>query len=260
MRRAAFLAAMIVAMALAPPAAFAQPPEAALRLYAQGQYTEAADLAARAGRSADNLVFAARARLAACLTKDPDADIDTLLRQAERDARAALALSPDAVDARVQWALTLGLRGRRASIAEALSRGYASRGKRLLDEAIAIAPDNAEAHALLGAWHLEVLRRGGSAGARMLGARRADGLAAFDRALALAPGDGLIALQYAIALTELDATRFSARIQTLLAAARTPTPRDALEAHGQAMATRLADVLAREGPSAAAREVRRLTV
>ena len=100
-------------------------------------------------------------------------------------ARAALALNPDSVDARLQLAVVYGMRGRRASLAEAFARNYAPRGRRLIDEALALAPDSAEAEAVLGAWHLEIIRRSGRVGALAYGARVEQGIAAFERALQL---------------------------------------------------------------------------
>ncbi len=260
MRRSASLSAALFAFALLAEPAAAEPPEAALDLYASGRYVAAAEIADRDLGSADSLAFAARSRLAACLTRGEGVDIDALLDRAEADARAALALQPNSVEARLRWALTLGVRGRRASLPEALARRYAPRGRHLIDEALAIAPDNAEANALLGAWHLEILRRGGRAGALVMGARLSDGIAAFDRARALAPHDPMIALQYAVALTELDAPRFSNQIAALLGVPMASPPRDAFEAHGREIATQLSSALHADGPRAAAQVLRQLVL
>lgn len=260
MRCGASLLAALFAFALWAEQAAAEPPGAALDLYASGRYIAAAEIAGRDAGSADSLAFAARSRLAACLTSGEGVDIEALLDRAERDARAALALQPNSVEARLRWALTLGVRGRRASLAEALARGYAPRGRHLIDEALAIAPDNAEANALLGAWHLEILRRGGRAGALVMGARLSNGIAAFDRARALAPHDPMIALQYAVALTELDAPRFRTQIAALLGVPLAAAPRDAFEAHGRDVAAQLSRALHADGPQAAAEVLRRLVL
>lgn len=260
MQVSASLSAALLAFALWADPAAAEPPAVALDLYAAGRYIAAAEIADRDSGSADSLAFAARSRLAACLTSNEGADIGALLDEAERDARAALALQPASVEARLRWALALGLRGRRASVPEALARGYAPRGRRLINEALTIAPDNAEANALLGAWHLEILRRGGRAGALAMGASLSEGLAAFDRARMLAPHDPMIALQYAVALLELDARRYRAQIVTLLTVPLTTTPRDAFETHGRTTAAQLSEAIIADGPQAAAAMVRQLVL
>lgn len=249
-RIGAFSTAAFLALALGSAPAAADPPGAAVQLYADGAFLAAADRA-EAQPSPANLAFAARALMAACVTA-PDADhLDDWLGRAESAARRALALDSQSVEARLQWALTLGVRSRRANMAEAVARNYAPRGRRLIEEALAREPDNAWAHALLGAWHLEVIRRGGRAGAALYGARIDSGLAEFDRARALAPGDSMIALHYAIALIELDARRYNARASALLAIAATHAARDAFETHALAAARRVAHALDSQGPRAA---------
>ncbi len=236
----------------------AEPPDAA-RLYASGQYLAAADAADDARASADTFAFAAHALLAACLIGGAPEQTEDLLERAERRAREAIALDSGAVEARLQLALVYGISGRRASVAEAIARNYAPRGRRLIEQALALSPEHARAHALLGAWHLEVLRRGGSAGALAYGARFAEGVAASERALELAPDDPMIPLHYSIALLELDARVNSARAAELLALNVALAPRDAFERRGQRIGADLALILAEQGPRAAAMQAGRLS-
>jgi hypothetical protein len=237
---------------LASASARADPPRAALNLFADGRYVAAAEIAQRQTRSAEALAFSARSLIAACVTHSGCEDLTSMLAQAERGARDALALDAGSVDARLQLAAISGIRGRRASLTQAFAGGYAPRGKRLIDEALRIAPDNAEAQALLGVWHLEVLRRGGALGAIIYGANLNLGLAAFDRARALAPDNPVIALHYAVALLLLDAPRYRARVTQMLIAIQTMRPRDALERHACELAGRVRQVLETGGPRAAA--------
>jgi multidrug efflux pump subunit AcrA (membrane-fusion protein) len=246
--------AMIALLAVAAPAA-ADPPSAATRLYAAGNFMAAAELA-EAQNSSSSLAFAARALLAECLTAPDRESVDALITRAEQAAQDSLALDAQSVDARLQLALAIGMRGRRATLSEAIRHGYAQRGRRLIEEALQRAPDEPWAHALMGGWHLEVLRRGGRAGAIAYGARVNTGIAEFERARALAPNDPLIALQFAVALIELDSDRYAVRAGDLLRASATAHPHDAFEAHAVREARRLAGVLDREGPAAADRAVR----
>jgi tetratricopeptide (TPR) repeat protein len=255
MRTSALHRAALLVAALWVLPADAEPPSGALRLYAAGNYLAAAD-AANDRTSSESLAFAARALLTACVAADPDAPIGALLDRAERYARQALALDPGSVDARLQLALVYGMRGQRASLPGAFARNYAPRGRRLIDQALALAPGDARAYALLGAWHLEILRRGGGAGALVYGADFDEGAAAFERAMHLAPDDPLAPLHYALALIHLDATANAEHAAALLAIATALPPRDAFESHAQQIGAALAETLAQQGPRAAERAAR----
>lgn len=248
---------LAVALSFAAPQALADPPRSALQLYAAGQFIAAADIAER-DRSSDSLAFAARALIAACVTTRDDARIDGLVNRAERAARLALTLDEQSVEARLQYAVALGVRGRRASIADAMRHGYARQGRELIEEALEIAPNDPWARALMGGWHLEVLRRGGRTGAMLYGARLSEGLAQLDRARALAPDDPMIALQYALALVELDAEAHEERARALFAAAAALPARDAFETRALAQGARIARVLDQQGPDAARRAAQSL--
>jgi hypothetical protein len=250
MRLCTLLLPIGLALSLTTEAGFAHPPREALQRYSDGDFLGAADAAAN-GADAAALAFAARALLAACIATRNPGELSALLNRAEDSAGAALALEPDSVEARLQLALVYGLRSRRLSLREAFSHGYAQRGRALINEAIRMAPDDPRAFALLGAWHFEVLRRGGRVGALLYGARVGDGVSAFERARRLAPSDPMIALHYALALIQRD-PRNAQRVQELLQAALRAPARDALDRHAQAEAKRLSELVARAGPRAAA--------
>jgi len=244
------LGASLAVLLLGTAPAAADPPLAALQSYAAGQFLDAAEIAG-SEPSPSSLAFSARALVAACIVRGDQDRIDALLDRAETAAAAALALDEESVDARLQWAIVLGVRGRRASLTQAVAGRYAPRGRELIGQALERAPDDPWAHALLGGWHLEVLRRGGRAGAIAYGARLDKGLEAFDRARALAPHDPLIALQYAVALLELDAERYAPRAAMLLAAATDAPANDAFERYAVRQAARIEAVLDMRGPEAA---------
>jgi hypothetical protein len=236
--------ALIVALVLACPAGVAFANDTALRAYAEGDFLAAASAAERGDRA-----LAARALIAEAITAG--GDVPALLVRAERNARAGLAANPTDLEARLQLALAIGLQGRRAPIAEAMRKGYARESRALIDAALAQAPREAWGHALDGAWHLEIYRRGGAVGARMFGASVPEGVAALERARALAPDDAAIAYQYAVVLLDLDARRYQAKIAGLLAAAAACTAHDAFESAIRAKAEAVAATLAARGPVAA---------
>lgn len=235
--------------------AWADPPGAAVRLYAAGDYVAAADALSGSDDPA-SLAFASQALMAACVTTRDRTQIAGLLDRAEQSAHEALTRDPNSIDARMQLALVYGVRGRRANLAEAVARNYAPRGKHLIEEVLAMQPNNARAHALLGAWHLEVLRRGGRAGAAAYGARLEDGIREFNRARALAPDDPMIPLHFAVALIQLSPERYGPQAAALLDASAAGTPRDAFEEHAQQVGRRIDRTLTDRGPQAAARLAR----
>lgn len=220
-------------------------------VYARGDFLAAATQAEAEGGS-DNLALAARALLAEAVTGAPR-NLDALLTRAEKNARGALAADASNTDARLQLAVAIGMKGRRASVAEAMRRGYAREGKTLVRAALRAQPREAWAHALEGGWNLEIVRRGGSVGASYFGASVPAGRAAFERARALAPDDALIAYQYAVALLELDPRRNTAEAAKLLEIAGTCRAGDAFEQRVQARARDVAAALKDSGADAAIR-------
>lgn len=217
----------------------------------------AANLAA-SQHSPTDLTFVSQALLAACAT-DQSQNVDAMLARAASSARIALALDSHSIDARISLALAYGMMGKRATLSDAISHNYAGRGRRLINEALALDPNNARGHALLGAWHFEVLRRGGGIGAMTYGARLSSGIGEFQRGMALAPNDPLIPLQFAVALLQRDVAGNAASARRLLARAEAMTARDALEIAAQNSAHRLADALA-AGPETTRHVVSEITL
>ncbi|MES1201598.1 MAG: hypothetical protein ABUS57_09140 [Pseudomonadota bacterium] len=241
------IAALLLGLAVASPAHA----QSAATLYASGEFRAAADRGEQEGGAAGYLI-AARALLAMAISDFRGADAGAWLDRAQNDAEAALASAPNSVQARLQFATALGMKGRRASLEEAINADYARRGRALIDEALNRAPQDPWAHALLGVWNLEVVRRGGVLGSAFMGASARDGIRAFERARALAPNDPVIAFQYGLALLSLHPSRYAGRAGALFEAAASSAPRDAFEATMRDEARRLSHVLASKGPVAAA--------
>ncbi|MFO1186014.1 MAG: hypothetical protein U1E87_00265 [Alphaproteobacteria bacterium] len=170
--------------------------------YCAGSYNRSVMLA-EGEMTAPALAFAARARLAqATFETDPKgaaADVDT----AADLARRALKLEADNTEAHLQLAIALGLKGRRLGPLRAHFLGLGAEARRHIDAVLKHEPQNPWALSILGAWNIEIADRGGAAGRLIYGASREAGLAAYNRAVALAP-DNLI-LQYERALTILAA-------------------------------------------------------
>ncbi len=243
---------------LAPAAADARdpvpdsPPAAtsAEALYAEGRFAQAGEVAGRDARSADQQALAAKSYAAAAVLADDPARADALSDQALSHAEAAVALDPAHVEGRLQVAVALWLRDRSRGGFEAYLEGGPQRGRDLIEAVLADAPEEPWAHALLGAWHFEALRRGGDWAKRLLGADLAVGADAFHHAQALAPGDAAIAVQVGLSYLALDPERFADQAELALARALTIPQQDAFDAAMQARA-RSALGLIRSGDRAA---------
>ncbi len=242
------LAVLVASMAQAQPS----PAETA---YVQGRWSAAARLAG-AEDDAASLSFAAGAHLAALMTFDAsggDARREHATA-AQRLARAALEADPDHAEAHLRLAAALGYEARFTAPAAAFLRGLPQRGRRHIETAIRLDPDDPWGHAMLGAWHMEVARRGG---ASMLDADFEAGLERY-RAAASEPGvEPALPYHFALALLAAggEARRAEARAQ--LRAAADMSPDDALS---RAMVEDAGEMLDRldADPSAAEAHARRL--
>jgi hypothetical protein len=209
------------------------------RLYREGILLEAATLARSEG-SADGLSLAARATLVDAAYLAAPEDQMALFERAAEDARQALALAPDLVDAHLQLALALGLIADRQDPITVHVNGHAAEGRELLERAKTLAPDDPWAHGLLGIWHLQVVRRATAPLAEALyDASEETGVELCARSKALAPGG--LAMRYgcALSLLELDPERHAqAALADLKAIGRHPAA-DAADALVRVAAKRL---------------------
>lgn len=198
---------LTLGLALWPPSAIASIPARAQQAYADGRFIMAATLGEAEG-SGEAMAFAAQARIADAITRDEGICIDCLVR-AEETAQTAIARDPKLAEGYVQLAVAIGFRGRLLSVMEAQSEGLAEKGRAAIDKALELDPTNVWAHAALGGWHLEIVRRAGAllAGA-LYDAREDEGLKFFRQALAADPNSLVIHFHYALSILALDVEKF----------------------------------------------------
>lgn len=217
-----FLALLIVLA----PSAYAQNASDIIA-FESGRFEEAA--ATRPDNaSADALAFKARALLAkgVCGSAQPPAD---LLERAEAHALAALRLDENHVEAKLQLAITLSLKARPLSTRAAMKTGYGEKAKELAEAALEADPDNAYAHAFMAVWHVEVVRRGGALGSRIMGASVKQSRDHYARAAVLLPEDASIHWQYARALAALNPKKYRKNIDEALSNALETAPNGHIE-------------------------------
>lgn len=229
--------------------------QSALELYTSGQFAKAA-AAARQQGGADALALAARALNAQAMLVGARVAPASLVREAEGDARAAVAAAPRHIEGRLQLATALGLKARRSGPLAAYANGWGKQIRDLLGAVLADAPREAWALAMLGGWHLEAVRKGGPGPARTLGATTAQGRAAFQRAMALDPDQPVIPYYFAACLMEADAAN-AAEATTLARRAVAARPSDAFEREIAARAQTLLTALEAGSVKAAQAEARR---
>jgi tetratricopeptide (TPR) repeat protein len=222
-RLAAFVAACLAALLAATPALADLP--AARLAYDEGRWREAADFAA-SEQTAEAQAFAAGALISALLVEADPGDRNRLAREAVRRAERAVRLDPQDPVAKLRLAAALGLHSRHMSPVLAYFRRMPQRGRNLIEESLAAQPGDAETMALLGAWHLEVMRQAPDGA---MGASVAEGLAWYRAARAAAPDNPNISYHYALGLAALGLSEFDAEAREALDAALSIDPRDAYE-------------------------------
>ena len=251
-----FPAALAALIAYAPLAsAHPTSPELAGK-FARGEYMAAATTAETTA-TADDFAFAARALLAQCMTGSSEPD-PGLVDRALKDAEAALKLDPHHEEGRLQLAIALSLKSRTMDAMAAWSAGYGEKGKKLAEGVLKSDPGNFYAHGFLAVWNVEVERRGGGAGAWMMGASLDAARKHYDSARALAPDDVGVHWQYARALAALDLNRHWSEVSAALDRAVSATAADHVEQVMQARAGQLLAALQagdREAAQKLAREM-----
>ena len=192
-----------IPIALLGPSALAQEasvaPSGVGALYAAGDY----DLCAEQGgasASAEDLTVASRCLMAKALLQDDPKTAKRLARKARGLAGRAIGAAEHA-EAHFQSAAALGVIGLHTSGLVAHMRGYAGEGRRHIEDGMELDPNNPWGPALMGAWHYEVVRRGG---ARVYGASLKDGDQWFKSALEMDEGNVAIAYNYAMALAQVE--------------------------------------------------------
>lgn len=184
-------------LAVLPLAANAASIEEAQALYDSGDYDAAADIG-EALKTPKGYTLATKALLGKTnLLPRKQRSLDDIAR-ATAMAEAAIKLDPDNIDAHLQYATSLGIRGRLISKLRAKLERLPERAEEHLVIALKLQPDHPWANAFYAAWHMEVARNGGATLARAIyGASLETGIEIFDRALTLQPMNPVLPYEYA---------------------------------------------------------------
>jgi len=226
---------------LAGASAKAEDANAIFELYRMGNY-EGAVAAGQAANTGEGLAIAARAAFAEANLSD--SPCMPCLKRVEDLARRSIMLGANHPDAFVYLAAAIGYEARVIGYLSATVARYPEQAKQALERALAVAPNDAWSLAAMGAWHIEIVRNGGTFLARTVYGARADaGEEFFRRAFAADPNNLVIRLQYVLAMSAYDLNRDREKIAQELTAATTLQPRTAYETVMKARAARLLELL-----------------
>jgi hypothetical protein len=217
--------------------------------YRAGNYLEAVRLGEADGR-ADALVLAARARLARIdlgVSDNRKADAKAAILDAEK----AMVLDPKNAEAHLMKVAAFGILARGMSKMKSLRKGMAGKSRKHIEAALVLDPSSAWARAMLGMWHLEIVRRGGSFGARMTGANAKDGATACATALKSDNYDTGLGTQCALALLICKQNYEPAALIALRQASQSDVKGIAYNRAMQGRANEILDLIEDEGMMAA---------
>jgi cytochrome c-type biogenesis protein CcmH/NrfG len=211
---------------------------AARDLLHDGLYSEARETAL-ATQTVDGLNIAAEAMAAEIMLMRVD-DAKDHAKDAIKLTETALARDPDNIEARFLRALHTGFRTRSSSAFAILMKGLIGDTRDAIDEFATIAPDDARADALRGAWHLGIVR---AAGEGRFDASLEAGMAHYDRAVAAFPDDIVIMGNYAFSLIVMDDPALLPRAAELLDQIEAEAPDNATERDTRSRMLRLRAVI-----------------
>ncbi|MCC5982176.1 MAG: hypothetical protein JJU26_10710 [Oceanicaulis sp.] len=218
-----FILVAILFLATAAPARADLP--GAREAYAAGEF-ERAETLASIDPSAEAQAFAAGAALA-LLMADRAENRRAVAGRLSAHARAALAADDSLAEAHLRLAAGIGFEGRYTGTFRAFMRRLPQQGKTHIERAMALDGADPWGPAMLGAWHFEVVRRGGG---RALGASLENGMEAYGQAIANAPDDPVIAYFFAVALLASGEAAYLDAARAQLARSAELPPREGLDA------------------------------
>ena len=144
-------------------------------------------------------------------------------------AEAQAAADPGNANAHYWMAYALGRYSQGISVAKALTQGLGSKVKGALETTIKLAPQHADAHVALGAFHAEVIDKVGKLLGRTQGADAATGLKLFQQAIKLNPASAIALVEYANGMVMLEGEKRMKEAEKLYAQAAACVAADAME-------------------------------
>lgn len=137
--------------------------------------------------------------------------------RARKLAAKALELDETSKDAHIQYALAYGFETQSSSPFRAWRKKLPQKTLAAIVDVMEKYPEDPRGDALLGAWHLGIVRKAGDSRAeKMFKANEADGIAFYESALSKAPNDIIILSNFTAVLLTIDAKRHQIKAKALL--------------------------------------------
>lgn len=207
----AILTLMVSSLAAADDAALS---DARDRLLA-GEYQTALSLG-QSLETAEGLALAAEALSAQVMLGLVEKPRKTATR-ARKLAQDALKLDPESHNANVQYALARGFEAQNSSPFRAVRKNLISKSRKAIEAVREKFPDDPRGDALMGAWHLGIVRKAGTGRADdLFNARAEDGIKFYGLALERVPDDIIILSNYSATLLAIDADLYKDKAEKML--------------------------------------------
>lgn len=198
-------------------------------LFHNGEFRAAVDAGLKAGPSGINAANKASCIHATYLEPKEQARLDIFMEVAAR-AQTLQQEAPDNANAWYWQAYALGRYSQGISVAKALAEGLGTRVRKALDNTLRLAPQHADAHIALAAFHAEVIDKVGALiGGLTYGAKKETGLKHYQTALSMNPHSAIAMIEYANGLVMLEGERRMKEATVLYSQAANLTPADAME-------------------------------
>ena len=198
-------------------------------LFHNGEFRAAVDVGLKAGPSGINAANKASCIHATYLEPKEQARLDIFMEVAARAQQLQLEV-PDNINAWYWQAYALGRYSQGISVAKALAEGLGTRVRKALDNTLRLAPQHADAHIALAAFHAEVIDKVGALiGGLTYGAKKETGLKHYQTALTMNPHSAIAMIEYANGLVMLEGERRMKEATLLYEKAAALTPADAME-------------------------------
>ena len=202
--------------------------EKARSLYKSGAYDAAITLA-RDIETAEALTLAAETMSTKVMLGFVDNQNKSAI-QAREWAEQAVKLTPQSQEAHIQYALAFGFETRTSSPFRAWRKKLPEKTYAVIDDIRTAYPEDPRGDALLGAWHLGIIRKAGHKnGKKWYNASEDAGIEFYETAMQAAPNDIVLAGNYVLIILALDAEKHQERANDILATVSELTPQNAVE-------------------------------
>lgn len=150
--------------------------------------------------------------------------------RARKLADKAREMDPNSREAHVQYALARGFESQTSSPFRAWTKKLIPKTRKAIEAVREKYPEDVRGDALMGAWHLGIVRKAGAGRADdFFDATEEDGIRFYEAALSRTPEDIIILSNFSAALLSIDAQKYNGKCQKLIQRIYAAKPLDAVD-------------------------------